>query len=375
MSNDIEKDSNFQYFDVEAWEQKVDPRELYELVRSTVAKFIITGKDELTAITCWIFHTYFIKHTTEQQIFTHSPILHISSPERGCGKSTLREVLEQLTPRNLSLMNGSTATIFRLIQKRLPTLFIDEADTFIENRAELIGVLNSGYTKHGKVFRQGGRQFEETHEFSTWCAKCIIGIGNLPETLQSRCIRISLKRKLPSESVRRINEALDAEPNLFTDIKRQLVRFATDNESALFAIKIVDNPRLDDRSQDNWRPLLKLAMNLGDDVFDATAEASEALAPTNHHEASLGIELLKDIKIILDSHKNINISTQSMLTNLLSKDDRPWRNYQRKGLSAYDLSVLLKPYGIKPKQFKNKDQVVRGYGADDFIDAFKRYLS
>jgi len=375
MNNDKDKKDSIQYFDIEPWDQEIDYCELYELVRSTIARFIVATDEELVAITLWVIHTYFIRHISEQQPFTHSPILHVSSPERGCGKSTLREVLEQLTPRNLSLMNGSTATIFRLIQKRLPTLFIDEADTFIENRVELVGVLNSGYTKHGKVFRQGGKQFEETHEFSTWCAKCIIGIGNLPQTLQSRCIQINLKRKMPSDTAERINEALDKDPNLFVNVKRCLVRFAIDQESALLAVKIIDNPRLDDRSQDNWRPLLKLAMLLGNDIFEAAADVSEMLAPINHQEASLGVELLGDIKILVDRHKDACISTQEMILYLMSMDDRPWKNYQRKGLSAYDLSVFLKPYGIKPIQFKLNGKVLRGYEIATFGDAFKRYLS
>lgn len=375
MNNDKDKKDSFQYFDIEPWDQEIDSGELYELVRSTIARFIVATDEELVAITLWVIHTYFIRHISEQQPFTHSPILHVSSPERGCGKSTLREVLEQLTPRNLSLMNGSTATIFRLIQKRLPTLFIDEADTFIENRVELIGVLNSGYTKHGKVFRQGGKQFEETHEFSTWCAKCIIGIGNLPQTLQSRCIQINLKRKISSDTVGRINEALDTDPNLFINVKRYLARFAIDQESALLAVKIIDNPRLDDRSQDNWRPLLKLGMLLGNDIFEAAADVSEMLAPINHQEVSLGVELLGDIKIFVDHHKEANLSTYEILLFLMSLDDRPWKNFQRKGLTAYDLSVLLKPYGIKPIQFRLNEKVLRGYEIATFGDAFKRYLS
>ena len=59
----------------------------------------------------------------------------------------------------------------------------------------------------------------------------------------------------------------------------------------------------------------------------------------------------------------------------MSMDDRPWKNYQRKGLTAYDLSVLLKPYGIKPIQFKFNGKVLRGYEITAFDDAFNRYLS
>jgi hypothetical protein len=375
MQNDKGKEDKFQYFDIEPWEQEIDSVKLYELLHSTITKFIVANDEEIQAITLWVIHTYFIRQISELQPFTHSPILHITSPERGCGKSTLREVLEQLTPRNLSLMNGSTSTIFRLIQKRLPTLFIDEADTFIENRTELIGVLNSGYTKHGKVFRQGGKQFEDTLEFSTWCAKSIIGIGNLPETLQSRCIKICLKRKMSSDTISRINEELEDNPDLFINVKRQLIRFAIDQESKLLSITVTNNPKLDDRSQDNWRPLLKLAKLLSEDIFDSIVKVSEILAPINHQETSQGVELLGDIKILVDYHSEEKISTQGILLHLMSMDDRPWKNYQRKGLTAYDLSVLLKPYGIKPIQFKLNEKVLRGYEVASFTDAFNRYLS
>jgi len=43
--------------------------------------------------------------------------------------------------------NVSSSALFRVIEEMRPTLFIDEADTFLGGNEELRGILNSGYNK------------------------------------------------------------------------------------------------------------------------------------------------------------------------------------------------------------------------------------
>lgn len=261
------------------------------------------------------------------------------------------------------------------MKKKLPTLFIDEADTFIENRLELIGIMNEGYKKSGKVFRQGGKQFEDTQEFSTWSAKCIVGIGNLPDTLQSRCIQIKLRRKMVSEKIMKINEMLEEYPNTFSDLKSQLIRFAIDNEEAIKLVKVELNAKLDDRTQDNWLPLLKIAKYIDGTIYKEAVNASEILSDTGKVEDGYEVELLKDMrKIFID--KNLSqIKTMLFLNYLKSNPELPWHSYPRGGLTAYHISAMLKPFGIYPSQYKEGKETVRGYSRVDFEDTFNRYLS
>ena len=374
-SNEFNGDGQHPDFGAEPWEQSIDPIALFEELRNAIFDFVITAPDEQTAVILWLLQSYFIKPPSVPQLCNHSAILNISSPVRACGKSTLREILEQLCPRPISMSNGSNATIYRLISKIQPTLFIDEADTFIENRAELIGILNEGYKQSGKVYRQGGKQYEESQEFSTWCAKCIVGIGSLPDTLQSRCITIRLRRKLPEEAIYRINERLEENPHYFYDLKRKIVRFLIDSERAIIKTKIELNNRLDDRTQDNWLPLLKIAKFISEDVYRYAIQASENLYTTNRLEIEYGVEILKDIKNIFLERKLERIGTLTLVATLRSNKELSWDSFPKGGLTPYHLSTMLKAFGIHPKQYKDGDRPLRGYVRNDFEDAFNRYLS
>lgn len=374
-NNEFNDDSQHPDFGVEPWDQPVNPIELFNALRNAIFDFVITNLNEQIAVILWVLQTYFIKPPFVPQLCNHSAILNIGSPVRACGKSTLREILEQLCPRPISMSNGSNATIYRLISKIQPTLFIDEADTFIENRTELIGILNEGYKQAGKVYRQGGKQWDDTQAFATWGAKCIVGIGSLPETLQSRCIPIRLRRKLPEESVYRINERLADDLQYFNNLKRKIVRFVIDNEQAIIQTKIELNNRLDDRSQDNWLPLLKIAKFISEDVYKDASQASEALAITNKSEVEYGVEILKDIKNIFSDKKVERIGTMLLVTMLCANKELPWDSFPKGGLTPYHLSTMLKVFQIHPKQYKDGDKPIRGYIYHDFEDAFERYLS
>jgi hypothetical protein len=69
----------------------------------------------------------------------------------------------------------------------------------------MVGLLNSGFEVTGSVLRQTGGDFGTTTEFSTWGAKCIAGIGPQPDTLESRTLKIQLKRKTAESNLRRVS--------------------------------------------------------------------------------------------------------------------------------------------------------------------------
>ncbi len=368
-------DSQHRDFDVEPWGENIEPEKLFEELIWAIADFIVTTKEAQIAIVLWLLHTFFIRPAKVPQLCTCSAILNISSPVRGCGKSTLREILELLSPRPISMSNASTSTIFRLIEQQQPTLFIDEADTFIENRSELIGILNESYKQTGKVYRQTGKNWDETKEFRTWCAKCIVGIGNLPDNLKSRCINIQLRRKLPTESIYRINERLEEDCKYFENIRRKIIRFIIQYEEQIIRTKVEINPKLDDRSQDNWNPLLKIAKFISEDIYQIAVTASESLTPSSKLSEDYGVKLLKDIQSVIDEKNLVRISTINLISILRGNKELPWDIYPKGGITPYYLASMLKPFDIYPKQYKDGQTPIRGYFKEDFNDAFKRYLS
>jgi putative DNA primase/helicase len=92
--------------------------------------------------------------------FLVSPRLCARSPMKGCGKTTLEDVLGRIVLRPLPTANVSPPAIFRVVEAHRPTLLIDEADTFVSQKDELRGVLNSGHRKGRSVLRTVGDDHE-----------------------------------------------------------------------------------------------------------------------------------------------------------------------------------------------------------------------
>ena len=81
-----------------------------------------------------------------------TPRLAVRAPTRGCGKTTLLDVIGRGACA-LATENISTAALFRTIEAGHPTLFIDEFDTGSRDNDELREILNSGHRQGGRVVR------------------------------------------------------------------------------------------------------------------------------------------------------------------------------------------------------------------------------
>ena len=138
---------------------------------------------------CGRMHTYLLDR------FLVSPRLAICSPVKRCGKTTLLDVLARLVLRPLPTANVTTAAIFRVVEEHMPSLLVDEADTFLHENDELRGVINSGHRRGGSVLRTVGDE-HEVRCFATYSACAIAAIGRLPDTLHDRSVVIDLKRRL-----------------------------------------------------------------------------------------------------------------------------------------------------------------------------------
>jgi putative DNA primase/helicase len=100
------------------------------------------------------------------------------------------------------------AALFRAIDQRKPTLFLDEVDAAFNPKArergtkdELRSLLNAGYRRGQFVYRMGGGNHTTLERFEVFGAKALAGLGSLPLTLQSRCIRLELTRRRADEPV------------------------------------------------------------------------------------------------------------------------------------------------------------------------------
>jgi putative DNA primase/helicase len=123
------------------------------------------------------------------------PLLLITSPEEECGKTTLAELVYNLSNRPIAASNISSAAVYRTIKDDCPTLILDEADTYLREDEILRGVINSGHKRKFAFVIRVVNDKGDTGQFTTWCPKAIAMIGLPKRTILSRSIHSRLGRK------------------------------------------------------------------------------------------------------------------------------------------------------------------------------------
>jgi len=347
-------------YEYEPWSEPVDGNELVNEIFTVIEKIVHLTPEQTLATAYWVLHTYFIRQKGERQAFRYSPIMLLTSPVYGCGKTVLQDLLAEMSNKSKKAANISMSSVFRLLHAKQPTLFLDEIDTYFQNREELIGFLNAGYDERvGTVVRQSpkGNDWSETAEFSVWGAKCLAGIGSLVATLESRSIKIRLERKPQGHRLARIHDVLAQDPSYFEAIKRKCLRFSVDNEEALIHQDPTYSEHLSDRANDCWSGLFKLTALIGADSNELLNAASK-LSSSTHLEKSEFEEFLQDIKPFIESYLDSRIPSSRFVEYLRSLEDRP---YKFKNFTAYDLASLLKPHDIHSIQMRFDGRNVKGY--------------
>lgn len=351
--------------DPEPWPEPVDGKKLLAEFAETFTRFLALPDGAATALSLWAFHAH--SHDTSSV----SPVLALTSPEKRCGKTTLLELLSAVVPRPLPASNVTAATVFRVVQQRQPTLLIDEADTFLKRGDELRGILNSGHRRSlAYVVRTVGDE-HEPRQFRTWAPKAIALIGELPDTLQDRSIEIRMRRRAPDEQVERLRRDRLGE---LEPLQRKAWRWAQGHFEVLENAEPSIPAGLHDRKRDNWRPLLAIADAAGGPWPERARMAAEALWEGERNDRSLGTRLLADVQMILEEHTSDRIRSKKLVAKLSALEEAPWAEYKGRGLSAVSLATFLRSFDISSQDIRFPSGVYKGYRADDFGDAFRRYL-
>jgi putative DNA primase/helicase len=356
--------------DVLPWPEAVDGAAVLNEVAETVSRYVVLPEGAVNMLALWCAHTYCFK------LFQYSPRLNITSPEKGCGKSTLRDVIALLVNRPLCLDNLTTAVTFRLLDKYAPTLLADEADAWLLENEELRGALNAGHSQSGLIARCEG-EGNEVRAFKVFAPAALCGIGNLPGTLRDRSIMIRLKRaKLGEVKARFDSRRTDKEK----EIARRLARFCVANRERLQTIEPQLPSGVFNRVADNWRPLFAIAGVAGSDWPERCAAAFAKLTSyENTDMETLKVMLLADIGQVI-SKQGLEagdwIASGELINSLTEMTERPWGEANRgKPINERWLSVKLGAFDIKPGKLPREgDQQKRGYNIATFKDALERYL-
>ena len=326
---------------------------------------ILPAAEFFVALTLWVLFAW------AHDSFSVSPILVITAPTKRSGKSVLLEAVSALVPRPVPASNSTAAGIFRAIARGdVPTILLDEADTFLGRSRELDGLLNAGHLRSmANVLRSNG-------SWSAWAPKAIAMIGFPPSTMLDRAIVIPMQRKPRSEVVEKLRSDQLANIN----IGPVAAKWAEDNQEALSAADPDVPGDLNDRQADSWRPLLAIADLLGGD-WPSRARNAAVVGSRFQTDADddLSVQLLADLAHIFDQTHADRIASARLVRGLVEMPERPWATYAHgKPLTELQLSMLLRPFGIQPRQWGEGPKAfrrgVRGYYLSDVKAVFANYV-
>lgn len=188
----------------------------------------------------------FLKLTALYILFTYmfDAVLELSylnaTGDAGSGKSRFGQTVCIASRRGLSLITPSAASLYRIVDKFKPTLFLDEfnSDVNSDDAAAIIQILNAGFQKTAQIPRQvataDGKY--KTEMFDAFCPKII---GSLKQSasnaFNSRCIEIQMERTTRNDIPLRLSR------NLLSDaqsIRNKLTLWRLRNISTDFETKL-----------------------------------------------------------------------------------------------------------------------------------------
>jgi hypothetical protein len=271
--------------------------------------------------------------------------------------------------RSELMANATPAVLFRLIESMRPTLFIDEADSFLKYNEDLRGIINSGYERNGSVRRCVGDE-NELKKFSTFCPKVIAGIGTLPSTIQDRCIVIEIRRKPVAMKVKRFRTG---QVDHLLVIARKAARWAQDNIDDLRVLVPEMPSQLNDRAADVWEPLIAIADHIGGDLPEVARQAAIAISAKAPDAQDIGEMLIADLFVIFEGHDFV--TTNDILSGLHKMDSRPWNEYSRgKPITPHKLANLMKRFNVKSTRHQEEHTRLNGYSRKSLAPAWEEYL-
>jgi hypothetical protein len=346
--------------------------ELLNQGRAWIRRYIIVSDEQAVVMAAWVLHTYVFDAAET------TPYIHITAPERACGKSRLMETSEAVAAAPIRSGGMTAAALVRTIEAKSPTIYLDEMDAqqgADKEYAETIrGILNEGFRKGGKFYKCVGKDFE-LKAFNVYCPKCFAGIGRLPDTVSSRSIVIEMRRKLPGESVEPFRQR--AVKAAAAPIRSALEAWVKQGAVALLQeIEPAPIVSLSDRQNDIAEPLLAIAQLAGDGWLQRlTAALRTIFDATGAEDGSIGATLLADIRTVFDEQKTDRIPSKVLAGHLCEIEGRPWAEWSHgRGMNANNLARQLKRFGVYPLNIRvGSDETPKGYRRADFEEVWSRY--
>ena len=361
------------------WEGAPPLAELLDEVATVFQRFVVLSDKQAVVMALWVAHT----HAFDAAETT--PYVHVTSAEKRSGKTRLQDVAEPLVHKPWKTGRVTVAVLTRKVAKERPTLLLDELDAAFKSGDEygqaLRGILNVGFQKGGMTSVCVGQGASIDYaDLEVFSPKCFAMIGELPDTIADRSIRIELKRRNRTEQVgrfRRREHRAELEK-----LRDELASWASEDVIEKLADARPELPdELHDRAQDVWEPLLAIGELAGEWWAQKARAAAIGLADSDMGaDDSLGVACLQGAQAAFAERDTDRLATAELAAFLAQHDeaafgDLVYEGAQQKG-AGRRIAKWLKPFDIRPQTIRRADGTsLKGYKIEAFEDAFSRYLT
>jgi Protein of unknown function (DUF3631) len=344
-------------------------------VHAALGRYVVfSSPDEHDAVTLYIAATH------AQPAWEHATRLAILSPEKRCGKSRLLDMIECLGHNPMITVNISIPALVRSIPPAdPPTVLVDEADAIFGKRVadtneELRGILNAGHQRN-RPYTRWDVTTRSAEEYPCFAMAVLAAIGELPDTIMDRSIKIRMRRRALDEKVSPYRQRRDGMP--LRQLGDRLHVWVRDHLEELQ--KAEPEMPVEDREADNWEPLFALAELAGDDWRKRAHQACLALTSADQESRQVSHVLLADLQRIWRPREE-SLFTTTIIDRLAGLDESRWLEFGRSHrlIDSRGVAELLKPYGVKPQTVRQPgepNRTARGYRRGDLVDPWKRYCN
>ncbi|MDD3092263.1 MAG: hypothetical protein PHG80_11610 [Methanoregulaceae archaeon] len=204
---------------------EVDGRDIFYDLKSRVLFHLDVEEWVATTVALWIMGTHVY------DLFDAYAYIYAFA-ERGSGKSRLLKLIYATSRLGKYWVAGRPSPLFRLVHTLHPTICIDETEELNkDDAAELLALLNAGYER-GAVVPRTNTDTMIAESFEVFCPKALATTRPLSPVLESRCLRVPLKRSRSQEYQER--EPLTASYlDSLTQIKENLEFWAIEQGSEI----------------------------------------------------------------------------------------------------------------------------------------------
>jgi len=359
---------------MEPWGETVELKEILADLLECNQRHVYQEENGMFVDAMYVVLTYTF------EAFDFCPIVYITSPVSGCGKSTNLDWFEKYCNRPVMAGNITSSPLFRLMDAEKPTMLIDEFDSISdpETKKAIMNILNNGFQKGKRVFRsdRGDNGGHSPTSFDPYGPKVVacIGASQFSAASSSRSIHKRMQKRPKGQGRPPRVSKIDSK-----ELKSKCQRWAMDNKE-LIEKKVTAGlyvpDKLSDREADVWEGLFILSTFAGEDWETRIYNAAHALSGSCKEDTiSLQEQILQHCQDYILTERTERISSEDLVEYINCQND--WKENCYHTLTKTKLATLLRDFGVSPMPIHFSEKAgkkLRGYYAYTFEKAFKAYL-